>query len=468
MFAPSHSRLRRLIETLAVTLIVLLVLRTWLVEGLFRPLVVTGGSMAPAMVGMHREVTCGDCQYRFACGSEHSPVGPRAVCPNCGYADSDLACLPDLPGDRVLVHKLAFRLWPVERWELAVFCHPEDARRKCVKRVVGLPGESIQIRNGDVYVDGRIQRKPLEKQRAVAVLVHDADHRPGLDPSPPARWQGHGSNTDWGSDAGRFAHPGMPEDRRSAGIDWLTYGHWRRVPGQPGRPMPVPISDDCAYEQSRPRRVEDSHEVTDLLLSLRLSKLFGQGKLWIRAHDGREQFQVCLEPSTRTCTLERSGRTIPQVEGRLPRSCAGCLVEFSLFDQQILLALDGCPVLVHPHQPADRPLQPTPRPVAIGSQGLGVQIGRVRLYRDVYYTQPFGPDGRWATVAPVQLGPDEYFVLGDNSPISSDSRSWPGGPALPARLLLGKPLLVYSPSRRVTIGGWHFHVPDPARIRYIH
>ena len=88
MFAPSHSRLRRLIETLAVTLIVLLVLRTWLVEGLFRPLVVTGGSMAAAMVGMHREVTCGDCQYRFACGSEHSPVGPRAVCPNCGWGQS--------------------------------------------------------------------------------------------------------------------------------------------------------------------------------------------------------------------------------------------------------------------------------------------------------------------------------------------------------------------------------------------
>lgn len=42
----------------------------------------------------------------------------------------------------------------------------------------------------------------------------------------------------------------------------------------------------------------------------------------------------------------------------------------------------------------------------------------------------------------VRLGPDEYFVLGDNEAISIDSRNWPTGPGLDAKLLLGKPLFI--------------------------
>jgi signal peptidase I len=39
-----------------------------------------------------------------------------------------------------------------------------------------------------------------------------------------------------------------------------------------------------------------------------------------------------------------------------------------------------------------------------------------------------------------QLGPDEYFVVGDNAALSVDSRTWLAGPGLDAKLLIGKPL----------------------------
>ena len=67
----------------------------------------------------------------------------------------------------------------------------------------------------------------------------------------------------------------------------------------------------------------------------------------------------------------------------------------------------------------------------------------------------------------MRLAADEYFVLGDNSPVSDDSRTWPDRGAVVAKLLVGKPLVAI-PSLEVTPWrGWHFQVPNLRGIRYI-
>jgi signal peptidase I len=91
----------------------------------------------------------------------------------------------------------------------------------------------------------------------------------------------------------------------------------------------------------------------------------------------------------------------------------------------------------------------------------------MRVFRDVYYTRPIGGRTFWGVESPFQLGVDEFFVLGDNSPISEDSRTWPQGPALSGGLLIGKPLTVHFPAMEARLGGWHFQVPDLSKIRYI-
>jgi signal peptidase I len=67
-------------------------------------------------------------------------------------------------GDRVLVNKLSYDLHDVNRGDIVVFEAPEaeaeDGMRDLVKRVVGLPGEEVEYRNGLVYVDG----EPLEEE----------------------------------------------------------------------------------------------------------------------------------------------------------------------------------------------------------------------------------------------------------------------------------------------------------------
>ena len=143
------------------------------------------------------------------------------------------------------------------------------------------------------------------------------------------------------------------------------------------------------------------------------------------------------------------------------------LVEVSLVDQQFLLAFDGRTVVAWPYDRPEPPPLPPSCPLAIGAQGMEVTVRDLRVYRDVYYTHPIGPPGHRRGGRPVRLAADEYFVLGDNSPISEDSRTWPERGAVDAKLLVGKPLVAI-PSVPLSLWGrWHFQVPNPAGIRYI-
>ena len=65
-----------------------------------------------------------------------------------------------------------------KRWEVAVFHFPGEPSQAYVKRVVGLPGESIRIVGGDIFVDGKIVRKSLSEIRAMRMLVHDSRFEP--------------------------------------------------------------------------------------------------------------------------------------------------------------------------------------------------------------------------------------------------------------------------------------------------
>ena len=464
--AIARSRLRHTVERLLVVLLAALVLRTWYFEGLFVPLKVSSGSMAGTLSGLHREMVCGDCGHRFDCGSDVRPVSSRAVCPNCGYARNDLGVPPDIAGDRLLVHKSIFAIRLPRRWEVVAFRHPHQPGKVCVKRAIGLPGESVRIRDGDVYVDGEIQRKPPARHRAMAVLVYDANFPPGRDPSMPPRWEDDGPGSGWGSANGRFAHASTPGEES---IDWLTYRHWVRLPGADGKVREAPITNQCGYNQTPSARAENVHPVGDVLLSFRLVRAFGQGRLLVELTDGREQFRVRIDPRRRCYEVLRGGRPLDPSgrEKPLPQWTDELLVEASLFDRQLLLAFDGRRAVAYRYAAAEAGPNPTSRPLAIGSQGLGVEIRDLRVYRDVYYTGPPGLDGRWGLDEPVRLGKDEYFVLGDNSTISRDSRTWPEGPAVPARLLIGRPFVVHFPSRPIDLGRWHFQVPDPGEIRYI-
>lgn len=63
-------------------------------------------------------------------------------------------------GERVLGNKLVYRLKSPVRGEVVVFKYPQDPEKVYIKRVIGLPGETIEIRGGKVYIDGWLLSEP--------------------------------------------------------------------------------------------------------------------------------------------------------------------------------------------------------------------------------------------------------------------------------------------------------------------
>ena len=57
--------------------------------------------------------------------------------------------------DHILVNKFSYRFWDLQRGDIVVFKYPLDPKRDFVKRLIGLPGETVQVKNNKVYVSGR-------------------------------------------------------------------------------------------------------------------------------------------------------------------------------------------------------------------------------------------------------------------------------------------------------------------------
>lgn len=78
--------------------------------------------------------------------------------------------------DRLFISKFIFRFEKIRRGEIVVFHYPLDPSKSYIKRVIGLPGETIRIDSGQVYIDGRPLREPYvparyRDSRSMAPLV---------------------------------------------------------------------------------------------------------------------------------------------------------------------------------------------------------------------------------------------------------------------------------------------------------
>lgn len=74
-------------------------------------------------------------------------------------------------GEYILVSRLAYKMGEPERGDIIVFGRPTDQRQELIKRVIGLPGETISIQNSEVMVNGI----PLEEPYIAQSPIYDGE-----------------------------------------------------------------------------------------------------------------------------------------------------------------------------------------------------------------------------------------------------------------------------------------------------
>ena len=61
---------------------------------------------------------------------------------------------------RLFVLKFAYRFEDIERGDVVVFRYPEDVSRRFIKRIIGLPGDTVEIQGDTVLINGQVLEEP--------------------------------------------------------------------------------------------------------------------------------------------------------------------------------------------------------------------------------------------------------------------------------------------------------------------
>ena len=283
-----------------------------------------------------------------------------------------------------------------------------------VKRLVGLPGQTIEVINGDVYIDGEIARKPEEVENELLVPVTSDQILKNNNKTFFDDWAGAPAETVTAED-GSIALKGSA------------------------------TSGDCEVSCLNP--VYDSverHSVGDVKLSFRFRHTGGAGRLFARlTRDGRVYaFYVPLGMPEETPRL-MVGNDVAATAAEPVVADGEHLVEFSNIDARGTLKVDG-KTLISFDAAEPSAVGGLRNGIQFGAVGCDVAVRDVRLWRDIFYTSG-GRQQKFAVGSAFTLGDNEYFVLGDNSPNSFDSRCWG---VVKRASLIGEAFVVFWPVQR--------------------
>ena len=416
---------RDLVEQFVVAIVLAMLVRGFDAEAF----VIPTGSMAPTLMGRHKEINCPQCGHRYAVNaSDDTEANIRrgrleevGICVNCRYTTS-VAEAPSFKGDRILVMKFPYELpflplsTPPRRWDVVVFHFPGSPETNYIKRMVGLPGEDLRIDRGDIQSRPggtnepfQIQRKPLYHQQAMQMMVYDDSHRAAKLRDKPewARWAG---GEGWSENG-----PGRFSATAPAGTEWTRLGYRHLVPDPeqwaaieadeklPREPRASLITDFYSYNTNLGQRPFDNwlqpNWVGDLTVSARVDVTKAVGSLRFELVEGGVANRCEVDLKTGKATITHGGQELGQAETTL--NAAGAHdVAFANVDDRLTLWVDGRTPFGNGLPYADGPeiaRAPTAADLAPASvqinNGAAVAVSGLVLKRDIYYTQdPRDPD----------------------------------------------------------------------------
>jgi signal peptidase I len=312
--------------------------------------------------------------------------------------------------DRILVDRLSYALRAPRRWEVAVFRYPLDRSKSFVKRIAGIGPEELRFEHGDVWTrradeDWRIARRPREVMRS---------HWKRLDALAPEVSAWIPSDLPRSSS---FEAEGRAVRARGRGTVAFRGGR------EPIRDEYLDGYPEALLEHLSPH-VGDSGRnlVGDLRLEGRVRALAGCERVTVVLSEGVRRYRFELAgpaaPSAARTRIDAgpsaragaNGVARPESPYRLPAGRAVHIAAENL-DDRLVLELDGEELLALEIEPAEDQAAS----LALELEGEGADLDELMAYRDVYYE---------TRTAPIAVPAGCYYMLGDNTQDSSDSREW--------------------------------------------
>ncbi|RME76288.1 MAG: signal peptidase I [Planctomycetota bacterium] len=448
---PAVGAILENVEALLVALIFALLIRHFTLEAF----VIPTGSMAPTLLGIHAQVTCPNCHYSFSVGNPSFEPGQSSrtldlVCPNCLLGSQKSLFQKQIRrkdlrgGDKILVNKFYYLWKKPKRWDVIVFLSPQKHHKNFIKRLVGLPGETLQIFHGDLFRKNpktgkmEILRKPDSVQKHLWMNVYNS-----------AYLEEKKNRIIWETPKEEVEEKLLKETACTE-CDQVVYQDVR-FQWQGNQ-----LNADCTKKKGvlkfhRPiyniygynRALRGGNLVGDIRCTFE-GKFSSQGRIVVDLSRPLKRFQVKMDFKAKKIILyEGAWKEEKILEKPFPVSAEKWHhYDIAHVDGQIWLKVDGIEKI--------RYLYPSPLTVEDEDQQRfwlkfrffqsQVNLRKLHIYRDIHYTDSLSNFG---VNEPVTLKQDEYFALGDNSPNSQDSRDW--GP-VPAKNLLGRAFIVFWPA----------------------
>lgn len=421
--AAPRETWRESIESIVVAFILALLIRGFDAEAF----VIPTGSMAPTLMGRHKEVVCPQCGVTYSINATDETRSPNerivaGTCYNC-RARARVDEEPSFNGDRILVMKFPYVLpWlPLaggpERWDVVVFHYPERPTQNYIKRLVGMPGEELLITGGDIWSrpigsDARFQicRKPPGKLRAMLMPVYNDGHRPKAFETM-ADWRRIVSAEPggWAENAelpGTFAAKPVGDQVATLEYRHLVPDTWQWgsvLAGRAGEPPRPSLVDDFYSYNTDVMRLNsipptEPHWVGDLAVEFDVEVKSAGGQLAVILVEGGVEHACLIDLGTGIARLKRDAESTVHPDedtgllAKTPIKGPGKhRVAFSNVDDQMVLWVDGelaTPKGLPYSRDPKEPLTPTEAdltPIRISLKGGEAEVSGVEVKRDIYY-----------------------------------------------------------------------------------
>lgn len=453
------------------------------------------GSMADTLMGDHFNIRCSQCGYDYEynfnpyiqktykteVGNGFYKLMPSSRCPSCGYYEKPDMVVPKANGDRILVFKCIYQFVEPKRWDVIVFKNPTGPKENYIKRLIGKPGETVEIIDGDIYINNKLVRKPPKVQEELWLPIYNNNFQP-IEPME-GRFNEHG----W--------HQPFTNDSTSM---------WQFAPS---RPVEFTLKDEpdkinvmfydtqkgnnfkASYAYGDPRFYKYLPFCSDLMMKFNTQITEGKGLIGI----GFTKYQMLYKAwfdSAGLMVIEKidpTGETVELARKQISpiQQDKDFFIQFSDADHLLIFKIDKEELTYDLGTGKDdaglRLTNIEPKAIIFGSGNL--TISNVQLYRDIQYGSTKFDIKETALRAgegnPFTLGKNEYFAMGDNSPDSADSRVWDvegiGNNGISYRMgvvprdyLVGKAFFVYWPSGFRVGNSQLGFIPNAGKMRFIY